>query len=327
MAFRLKLKEPLGSGFTQIGLDEIERAIAELRAAVDRTTAIHQARKAIKRIRSMLRLARAAIGEEAFRRENARFRDIAQLLASQRDAAVLAETLAKLEARYGYEATRLVEEAGPALVASARSGAHEAGSDDVSEALLRLEVALSEWKELDFSALDLPSLQRGFATTYGQAQRWSRRAFSRKSDEAYHDWRKWVQRHWRQLSLVEGAWPLYFAARIEEAKELSDILGDDHDLSVLIARLEAADRVRLKHAVAAALAQLARRRQKELRQLAKPHGDRLFAYDTAAFADRLGLYWQSARRMRKLKRREEREAATAPVTPAKTGDEPDLVDV
>ena len=46
--------------------------------------------------------------------------------------------------------------------------------------------------------------------------------------------RKAVQWHWRQMSLLGRAWPDEFAVRVTAARELSQMLGDDHDLAMLI---------------------------------------------------------------------------------------------
>ena len=57
---------------------------------------VHYGRKKIKRARAMLRLLREAIGEDAYRRENAALRDVARPLSQVRDAHIAVETLAGL---------------------------------------------------------------------------------------------------------------------------------------------------------------------------------------------------------------------------------------
>src|SRR5436853_4554026 len=54
---------------------------------------IHRARKELKRARAHLRLLRSAIGKTAYRRENARLRDVARPLREVRDAQALLKTV------------------------------------------------------------------------------------------------------------------------------------------------------------------------------------------------------------------------------------------
>ena len=62
---------------------------------------MHDARKGFKRLRATVRLARGALGEETYRRENVAFRDAGRCLAGVRDASVLIETLDALEKASG----------------------------------------------------------------------------------------------------------------------------------------------------------------------------------------------------------------------------------
>ena len=67
-------------------------------------------------------------------------------------------------------------------------------------------------------------------------------AYDEPSDESFHTMRKAVQWHWRQMSLLARAWPDEFAVRVTAARELSQMLGDDHDLAMLIDVATRADR-------------------------------------------------------------------------------------
>ena len=61
------------------------------------------------------------------------------------------------------------------------------------------------------------------------------------SDEALHEWRKRSKDLWYQLRLVRRGWPELMGTTADEAHELSDRLGDDHDLVVLTADLDESD--------------------------------------------------------------------------------------
>ena len=95
MAFRFRLAETFEEGCQRIAREQIERAQAQLKGPDDVTTAVHETRKSLKRLRALLRLIRPAIGESVFHHENTQLREIARILSSARDRHVLLETVAK----------------------------------------------------------------------------------------------------------------------------------------------------------------------------------------------------------------------------------------
>ena len=97
-AYRLKEDEPLPDGIARVARGRIDHAIDELRGKTDSTPveAVHEARKDMKKLRALLRLARGELGRQTYDRENACFRDAARELAGQRDADVMLETLDRL---------------------------------------------------------------------------------------------------------------------------------------------------------------------------------------------------------------------------------------
>ena len=53
------------------------------------------------------------------------------------------------------------------------------------------------------------------------------------SAEHMHEWRKRTKDVWHHLQLLEESWQPVIGAVADEAHELSDRLGDEHDLTVL----------------------------------------------------------------------------------------------
>ena len=58
---------------------------------------IHQARKDLKSLRATLRLARASMPDESFKRENVFFRDAGRSLSSARDRQVILEAIERIQ--------------------------------------------------------------------------------------------------------------------------------------------------------------------------------------------------------------------------------------
>ena len=100
-SFRLKRWEAVGEGLVRVVRGRAATAIEALRedAKDNPAAAIHSARKEIKKIRSVLRLARPELGEKTYAAENERYRDAGRTLSGSRDAEVKVETLADLHHR------------------------------------------------------------------------------------------------------------------------------------------------------------------------------------------------------------------------------------
>ncbi len=306
MAYRLKLKEPIGRAVKRIGREQIERATTALQAS-DAVDGIHQTRKAIKRLRALLRLIRPGIEKAQYKQLNTILGDAGRKLSATRDRDVLARTIAGLM-EAGEVPTRAARTAADTLIASG-SHAHVADADAARQAARALLVEAGEaWLELkpdpDGFEVIAAGLERGMtelAAAYSDG--------TRDDDEAIHDLRKCVQRHWRHMQLLEAAWPGYFSARAEEAEALSDLLGRSQDLTLLVHCLEAADPDAKK-----ALDDLAKRAEKErkaLRKLGQAHAARLVAESASSHARRAQAYWDAAVAIKSASKSEVHAARTA----------------
>ena len=98
------------------------------------------------------------------------------------------------------------------------------------------------------------------------------------------------------MQLLSRAWPDELGARASEAKELSQLLGQDHDLSVLGAFVQANAEL-LPAAAVSAVASQVRQFQEQLRVLAGLRGARLFAEGPQELTERLSTYWAAARKI------------------------------
>jgi branched-subunit amino acid aminotransferase/4-amino-4-deoxychorismate lyase len=144
----------------------------------------------------------------------------------------------------------------------------------------------------------LAPLAEGFREVYAGGRKAMKHAYrAGVDDEAFHEWRKHVQRHWRHLQLMRNAWPEAIAPRIDLASELSAMIGLDHDLAVLIVftrrnRAILGARVEVK-----ALVQAARDEQTRLRAAAHLRGQRLYDLPPRAMARMIETNWAVAQAM------------------------------
>ncbi len=293
MAFRLRIDEPIEKGFRRIGAEQIARARRQLAANADPATAVHEARKCLKRIRALLRLGRDGLGESVFRAENAQFRAIAASLASARDDHVLVETIVKLTAE---DDGRLAATLGrlKAAVLANRTPETATAAAVRAEADAALEHAARGFKRLRIVPNSFATLERGLVRNYRKALKCRDLAYAEGTDEAFHEWRKCVLTYWRHMALLSRAWPALFEVHIEAARALSQTLGDDHDLALLRQRLATLPAGVLPSDDVRAIEALIAARQGALRRSAKAQGEMIFAERPKAIGRRLTAVWDSA---------------------------------
>ena len=106
--------------------------------------------------------------------------------------------------------------------------------------------------------------------------------------EALHEWRKRVKDLWYHHTLLRELWPPVMQAVGDEAHELADRLGDDHDLAVL------ADWVREHAEAEPEFFEAVERRRTELQAEAMALGERLYADKPRAYVRRLRRLWNAA---------------------------------
>lgn len=106
--------------------------------------------------------------------------------------------------------------------------------------------------------------------------------------ETAHEWRKQVKNLWYTVRLMEPVWPGPLGCLGEELEDLSERLGDHHDLAVLLQAATAAD---LDDGTVATLKAAIERRQAALERKSVPLGEKVFADRTECFLDRIETYW------------------------------------
>jgi hypothetical protein len=291
MTYRFKLQEPIGQAVRRVGLEQIEIATAKLASTDDIATAIHDARRCLKRLRALLRLIEPGLSEAQYRREAARLAGIGRLLAGARDLDVMRQTLGKLESRFHALPAGATDRLATFL---AQSQGHAAGADGRRQALSRLEQSKRFFAAKAIAGIELGHVIEGLGCAYRKARKAFRHAYREPHEEAFHACRKRVQLHWRHMALLSRGWPEALSARASEAKEMSRLLGEDHDYAVLLTLARERGKSVLEPGDLEALTALCTSCQAKLRAAARPRGDRLFAEPVKNLESRMALYWRSA---------------------------------
>ena len=134
-----------------------------------------------------------------------------------------------------------------------------------------------------------PCLGAGLERVYKRGRRALYEARDRPGPEAFHEWHKQVKHLRYALQTLTPLWPEMIDEVANQAHELSDYLGEEHDLTVLT-EASAANRDSLQEATGAALLALIERYQSELREKALSLGLRLYEERPKVFAERFAHY-------------------------------------
>jgi CHAD domain-containing protein len=301
MSYCFELGSDLTDDVRRIALQQIKKAAKQLSSIDDQPSAVLEARKAFKRLRALLRLIRPALDTEVYQTEVTRFRDMGRQLSMTRDAQILDETLSKLQANPLARVSPDFNHRVRAALAELTKEPLTLEPSAVAEVRNDLEQARRAYRHFDLAGTDGKLIFKGFEQSYRKARKAFQVAYADKTDEAFHNWRKPLQVHWRQTRLLQNVWPQSYAARCAEARTLSHVLGDDQDLSVLLSFAErAADLEKLKKQDYQLLQHIILEQQSRLRRLAQPMGRLLFNEPAKAHAARSFEMWKAATAMGRL---------------------------
>jgi CHAD domain-containing protein len=281
--------EPLGPALARIAAGQFDRITAGLRLNPDRDAAVHDARKALKRLRALLRLVRDHLGEGVFRQEDVVLRDLGRRLAAARDARTCIDTLRAL----GPSWCEVLQER---LVDDHRgvSALLLTDTDLMGQLLTTARCARERW------VTSLPGLVRdefaeispGLRRTYRRGRRRMGRALDRPTDEAFHEWRKEVKHLQYQMESLRPIDPLASGGVIASLASLGEVLGTEHDHTVLGS---VAGREGGCNGEAARVLELLQARKEELRISAVPLAKRVYSAKSGKFVRRIGARWETAR--------------------------------
>jgi hypothetical protein len=331
--FALLAGESPAEGLRRIALGQVEVALAHLERGIDGpepARAVHETRKALKRLRALMRLLRDELPDGAFARESTVLRDAGRRLAVAREGEVMVGTLEallernpkKLGRRRSLKALRdqLVDERNRA---TSRLLEDVAARAEVIRELRAMRSRVLQWELRDAPGMELAAA--GLLRIYKQGRERFERAASGKGDRAraMHEWRKRVKDLRHAAEMLERADPdgsLHLpgprrrrkqrrgrgaTGRIHRlaarADSLGEALGEDHDLAVFAERIRSDRRLVLGRGPRRALLKAVRRRRRVLRRGALRAGERIYRRRPKAFVARIRDDY--ARRERQLRRR------------------------
>lgn len=308
----LSKAEPLAIGVQRLTLEQLDHVLWVLRHELDRDRAVHEARKALKRVRAVLRLVRGPLGGFAYRQENVVLRDVSRRLSEVRSAVVMVHTARSfvdanpelLDPIAGRRVIVSLEDRRDHL-RSSRVHDRQALTDLVTT-LLAVRSRYAAWpiSELQVDPRtphrrpfrnEFATVAPGLERTYRRGKAAMEAAAAEGSTVAFHQWRKRVKYLRYQHEMLEPLWPPVMAASAGSLADLADGLGAEHDLAELGATIARRPNLVLdpvtRYRVLSAIERQRWATQSQLVAL----GRRSFAESPAAFVRRIGSYWEYAR--------------------------------
>ncbi|MCB9538525.1 MAG: CHAD domain-containing protein [Myxococcales bacterium] len=285
-----RLEDRVDRAVRRVATEQIDRALRAIDDLEDRHEAVHQVRKRCKKVRGLLRLIRPVC--PAYDQENACLRDAARRVSDVRDASSHLETLDDLTEVFD---EALGEDVFGAVHAHLEAKRARLAGDALEDELAAIRATLVEVRgrvpAWPIEARGFEAVRGGLVKTWTRAQDAMRTTDDVPTVEAFHEWRKRAKYHWYHLRLLEPLWPDVVEALAEKAHHVANLLGDAHDLAVLLAALAADPPADVSPRTMDALVALAARRRRALERRARPVGERLFGEDADGLAARFGAWW------------------------------------
>jgi CHAD domain-containing protein len=251
MPFQVEAGETLSDAILRTRNERLDKAIAALQGRPQPSDeAIHEARKELKRLRSLLQLARGSIDQFVRARENQALRNAGRALAKARDAAALMNTLETVFGKLTTEdpKSRRISPEGRQLLQQLSNDFRqhtEQGLDPMEiKATIQLlrDIKRHAWLSNGPLAEDWSAVAgTGLRRTYRQGRElfavFESIGLQNASDELWHETRKRAKALGYQLRFLRRAWPGALNAIAQQLEELSECLGNDHDLALIRLRL------------------------------------------------------------------------------------------
>jgi CHAD domain-containing protein len=309
-SLQLGYSEPLAVGVKRVALEQFELGAGGFFDGEDLfAEAIHEARRTVKRVRSLLRLVRGELTDRIYRYEDTALRDTGKMLASPRSSVSVVSAAGVIKDLYG---EFLVDETFDEMItrlARRRDVIQLQTMEDpalVVKVVRTLEKAhgrYSTWPtDPDARQVygmgirdEYAAIAPGLNATYAGGRGEMVTAYSKPTDQNFHQWRKKVKYLRHQMEFLAPLWPEVIVGTAVTLDRLGFLLGEDHDLAELTALLRGRPELCPNPRERSLFFALATQRRAELRVAAEILGRRVYAEKPGSFQGRFGEYWGSRR--------------------------------
>lgn len=306
--FALTPGESLAGGLRRLSVAQFEHALEGFNdPAVPPDVAVHEMRKSTKRVRALLRMVRAGIGEKVYHFENDALRDTSAMVAGVRDGAVMVKSVERLRDRYKrLLAPGVFQTTHERLKQRHQRLASRVLEDDeilgqIQNVLYKARSRYAAWPVDPADPRSgkyvlshrFAAIGPGIGATYSQGRDEMKVSFDQPLSENFHAWRKRVKYLRHQMEIVAPLWWEVVGGLAVSLDTLGEVLGEEHDLAELTRLATSVPDLVPDPDERSLLVSLAHHRRQELQGAARVMGSRIYAESPEQFTRRLGAYWRA----------------------------------
>jgi CHAD domain-containing protein len=291
MGFCLKLREPLSEGLKRVFCEQIDAALHLCQhPAKQRGVTVHEVRKHLKKLRAAMRLAVGAVGKNCHAEEDRCVRNIGRLVSDLRDAQVRLQTFVKLRNKAAENSGKQCFPRTEELLVLERESFSAAFAGWKKDAIPQLEDVKARLMTWPLDDLDWKQICKAVCNIYRRGQRALATAIDDPEAENFHAWRKRVKDVWYELRILQPLNRTVLEEMAHEAEVLGELLGSEHDLSFLWARLESESADEALAGELGRLQKMISKRCKRLRRDVLELGRHFYAEPSKAFGKRISMF-------------------------------------
>gem|GEM_PF-334500 len=300
MSIQLDYEEDFSKGLKRLMIGQCGKAIRYLEnngTEQEKHEAVHEARKAFKKVRACLRLVRDHI--DYYKEGNVWFRDRGREISGIRDATADLEALVQLKKQYS---SRLYKNAFNTLrdaLEQRRKKLAKAVFEQEDRLSSILDAIRAKKEEIPGWPLDIQrfnDIRPGIKRTYKRGVKALHASREDGNVENFHEWRKRAKYLRYQLDVMNRLWPVVFEVLEDELHEVTDMTGtlkDLYNLGDVGAELGNPFRDEDERILFRALID---KQVEYLKKHALLKGRKFYADDPTDFCDRLEVYWKTHRK-------------------------------
>ena len=300
LSFSLDPAVPMSEAVRRVACAEIDAAYAAPASPPDRHRGVHDARKCLKRLRSLLVLIRPGLPEPVFLSLTDRLRTIARGLAPARDAHALLDAIDKLDDEP--RARGSIARSGPCAPGCTAAGKRRRGASRATPRPTLCAACSRSGRPWPTSrSIPTPSSRspRACANPIAAGAKPSPMPLTAAATRTSTSGGRRCSTIGATCNCSTPCWPSELSARVEASRDLSQVLGDDHDIALVRQLVSAPTMVFASPEDTAAFLKRCRTRHKALRREAQTRGARLFAERSRPFVERIEAYWLTAAQARR----------------------------
>jgi CHAD domain-containing protein len=290
MPFHFKRKESVRKAVRRMCGERLDDALGMIDRAAG-FDAVHNVRREIKKLRAVLRLIRADIGNDIYHERTHALREAAQRLTALRDAEVKLGAFDSLAKHFNGRRARSLPKIKAALQENCRTEENRLFNGGTVASIKEILCHEKEqFDDLKIKSNGWETVAPGLKKNYRRGREAFETAEREPSSENLHEWRKRVKDLAHQLRLLCRARPRKLHACTDDLDKLGALLGSDHDLFLLKEFVAG----KFNHAPGIKpLQKLISSRQEELRSAALKLGAKLYPKKPKRFCDKIGGCWKS----------------------------------